>query len=271
MPSLVPEIPPYVSTTNVLSDGSHRAADGPIGVSGTGVGTRVGPFSTARPQVPVAVSGIPGWQGINGSRSECSCAPPDASVAVGPMDVVELTNLEEMVWSKTGAFVLNQSLFALFDTPPSAAISAPRIVYDNSSERWYTTISDMSSKSVLLLASTSANPLNSWYFYSIPAWPNEVPTLPSLGASQWMVGVAANDVNATYGNITGTGYTLLNRTDLSTGTLWYYNYNPAYQYADGLAESALTSSSLLWFGGLNLAAGSVFWVNFSGAPPAVPE
>jgi hypothetical protein len=241
-----------------------------MGILGTRSGTRVDSGTSSVPQTVATSPGVPGWPGVNTTTSECSCVPPDPSVATAAGYVVEMTNYEEMVWTTSGTFLMNQSLRTFYGVSTSN-LAYPKIIYDNMSQRWFATLDDFSSNSVLLAASTSPDPLGAWMAYSVPAYNNEEPLLPFLGASQTMIGISANDYNLTTDVVDGTGYTLVNKTDLQSGLLDYYNSNPQFWLPDGRAMNALSSTSQMWFGGVNESEGSLFWLNWTDAPPATPQ
>ncbi|MGI0128560.1 MAG: hypothetical protein ACREEC_00120 [Thermoplasmata archaeon] len=183
-----------------------------------------------------------------------------------------MANLEVEVWQKNGDLVASATLAAFFAAPSSSSLGDPRVIYDNLSERWYASVLDASALSVLLAVSPSSGPTMGWTVYQLPAYPNELPNLPDLGVSEWMIGVSANDVNQTTENLDGTGYSLVNRTEVDLGTeASYYDSDPQLWEPGGLAESALSPASVQWFAGINSKANSVFWVNWSDAPPAVPR
>ncbi|MCI4352107.1 MAG: hypothetical protein L3K14_01785 [Thermoplasmata archaeon] len=261
---------PSGSSAVAATGHSQKVAQGPATISGSLVGKLVGPFSPAPGPAARTSSGGPGWEGINASTSECGCAPPDVILATGPANVFEMNNVEGKIWTKTGTFVTNMSLWTFFGIATSTSISDPRILYDNLSQLWYASLFDISTNSVLLGASLSSNPIGAWAVYNVPAYQNEFPDQPYIGVSQWMVGITANDFNLSTSALDGTGYEVVNRTDLNGGTSYYTASNPQLWVPSGRAESALTPSSVQWFGGINPGGPAVFWVSVSGAPPAAP-
>ena len=182
-----------------------------------------------------------------------------------------MANTDEQVWSLGGTLLENQSLSSFFDVTGSTVVTEPGLLYDNLSGEWFATAVDSSNNTLLFATSLTSDPLGPWMQYFVPAYPNERPNQPSLGASEWMVGIAANDVNETTQNLDGTGYILLNRTDLKTGELAYYEVNPEYRDPNGRAENALTPSAVQWFGGMENPPRSAFWIGWADAPPALPS
>ncbi|MGA8543330.1 MAG: hypothetical protein WB947_07345 [Thermoplasmata archaeon] len=182
-----------------------------------------------------------------------------------------MANTDEQVWSLGGTLLENQSLSSFFDVTGSTVVTEPGLLYDNLSGEWFATAVDSSNNTLLFATSLTSDPLGPWMQYFVPAYPNERPNQPSLGASEWMVGIAANDVNETTQNLDGTGYILLNRTDLKTGELAYYEVNPEYWDPNGRAENALTPSAVQWFGGMENPPRSAFWIGWADAPPALPS
>jgi hypothetical protein len=155
----------------------------------------------------------------------------------------------------------------------SAALEQPAMVFDDLTSEWFATVVDASNGTLLVAAAMSPLATALRFVSSVPVYPNERPVFPSIGVSEWMVGIAANDVNETTGNLDGTGYILLNRTDLFSGVLYYYEVNPQNWFPNGHADAQLSPSPAQWFGGIAPAPspGVAYWVRWTGAPPALPS
>jgi hypothetical protein len=266
----VRSILPLGEAPPVLASGaSQRAATGPGGATGVAVGKLIEMRAELPRPEPATGSEGPGWEGINSSR--CTCLPPDTSLAVGTEDLVELTNAGAAIWSANGTTLATENLTTFFDVPSSTGLEQPAIIFDNLSGDWYAVAVDSGDASLVVVASRTASLFGGWMEYLVPAYRNERPDLPSIGASEWMVGIATNDYNETTQNLDGTGYILLNRTELGSGGLAYYETNPEYWDPNGRAENAVTASPTQWFGGMEDSPRGVFWLNWSNAPPAAPS
>jgi len=82
--------------------------------------------------------------------------PPDTQIAVSDKYIVELVNVIGAVWYKNGTFLNYISLYSLFNVPATEDIGDPRIIYDNSSGRFFASVYDINA--VLVAVSTSNNP-----------------------------------------------------------------------------------------------------------------
>jgi hypothetical protein len=97
--------------------------------------------------------------------------PPDVTVAAGPGVVVELVNLAARVWRTDGGTTQQEqtvTLSSLFETGGDR-LTDPRIVYDTSSGRFFASISDVDTDSVVLAVSRSADLSSGWNVYSFAA------------------------------------------------------------------------------------------------------
>ncbi len=230
---------------------------------------QVGP--APRANVPAqTTSGGAGWEGVNSNTSECSCAPPDVILAVGTTYVVEMNNLEERIFTKSGTFVSNQSLHRFFGAASVVSLADPRILYDNLTGRWFASIHDLTSNQVIVAASTTSAPTGSWYVYYFSTWKSEYsPDQPYIGVSTWAVGLSHNDFNISTGFLDGNGYQVLNKTEMMAGALTYYTtFNPFGFVPSIRAASSLTPDPIQRFGGINPSFPAVIWVNVTGVPPS---
>jgi hypothetical protein len=104
-------------------------------------------------------------------RSSGGFEPPDVQVAAGPGFVVEMVNLAERTW-RTGsgpAQTLQTRPLSAFFSSGSDQLTDPRIEYDALSGRWFASISDLDTSSVLLAVSAGADPTGSWTVSSYKA------------------------------------------------------------------------------------------------------
>jgi hypothetical protein len=118
--------------------------------------------------------------------------PPDVTLAAGPGAVVELVNLAARVWRTDGAATQQAqtlSLSTLFETGGDR-LTDPRILYDAPSGRFFASISDVDTKSVVLAVSLSADPSAGWSVNSFVA--AGCADQPRLGIADGIVVLAAD-------------------------------------------------------------------------------
>jgi hypothetical protein len=118
--------------------------------------------------------------------------PPDVQVAAGPGFVMEMVNLAERTW-RTGsgpAEVLETKPLSVFFGTRGDRLTDPRIAYDALSGRWFASISDLDTSSVVLAVSTSSDPAAGWTVSSYPA--SGCADQPRLGFADGIVVLAAD-------------------------------------------------------------------------------
>ena len=112
-------------------------------------------------------------------------------VAAGPGFVVEMVNLAERTW-RTGSgrpSSCRRRSRSFFGTRGDR-LTDPRIVYDALSGRWFASISDLDTSSVMLAVSTAADPTAGWTVssYLAPGCADQ----PRLGFADGIVVLAAD-------------------------------------------------------------------------------
>jgi hypothetical protein len=118
--------------------------------------------------------------------------PPDVTLAAGPGVVVELVNLAARVWRTDGAATQQAQtlpLSTLFETG-SDRLTDPRVIYDAPSGRFFASISDVDTNSVVLAVSRSADPSAGWNVYPFTA--AGCADQPRLGVADGLVVLAAD-------------------------------------------------------------------------------
>ncbi|HVA31679.1 MAG TPA: hypothetical protein VMU58_10445 [Gaiellaceae bacterium] len=151
-------------------------------------------------------------------------------VAAGPGFVVQMVNLAARIWT-TSAGAPSQELqtvglASLFDVAAGDRLTDPRVVYDAASSRWFASISDIDTSSVVLAVSPGPDPTGSWHTYSFAA--SGCADQPRLGLADGVVVLAA-DVFSSCDN----GF-----APLLGGELWVAN---KAQLVAGAAQVASTS------------------------------
>src|SRR5256712_4154209 len=156
--------------------------------------------------------------GTNGPYTN-RLTPPDVQVAVGPNHVFEMVNVLGRISTKQGVAVRTFLLYTFFGVPSTDFISDPKVHFDAPSGRWFASITDVTTGSVLLEVSATGDPTGSWNAYSVSATEG-CQDQPLLGFSDPVVIVSANDFSScTSGNplYLGGQYWVLNKTDLLSG------------------------------------------------------
>src|SRR5881296_1700008 len=156
--------------------------------------------------------------GTNGPYTN-RLTPPDVQVAVGPNHVVEMVNVLGRISTKQGVEVRTFPLDSLFGVPSTDFISDPKIHFDSASARWFASITDVTTGSVLLEVSKSDDPTGLWNAYSVSTITG-CADQPLLGFNDLVVLISANDFSScTSGSPSylGVQYWVLNKTDLLSG------------------------------------------------------
>lgn len=216
---------------------------------------------------PESVSIDTSFQGINANC--CSVAPPDVQVAAGPSDVVEMVNLEVEVWNKQGTARGTSSMSSFFLTG-SDSISDPKVLYDYKTSRWFGSILDITTESVHLGVSQTADPAGSWWIYDVTGVPKgNFPDQPILGVSSDIIALGANDYNSASLTFLGGQFWIINKTDVVAGaaTYWewwgpspsWYSVHPVHSLSDTGTQYLVSTS----YGGTNF----VTLFSAMGTPP----
>jgi len=171
------------------------------------------------PDAAVPVGSFEGLHfGTNGPFT-IRLTPPDVQVAVGPNHVVEMVNVLGRISTKTGVEVRTFPLDSFFGVPSTDFISDPKIHFDSASARWFASITDVTTGSVLLEVSKSDDPTGLWNAYSVSTITG-CADQPLLGFSNLVVIISANDFSSCTGgspSYLGVQYWVLNKTDLLSG------------------------------------------------------
>lgn len=181
----------------------------------------VTPTTTNPVEAPAAgVATINGFPGI--SAATAGAFPPDTQVAVGPTDVVEMTNGELEVLSTTGTVLEPRSLASFFGTPSGFEPSDPRILYDGPSGRFFASAFNfdpsINASEVVAAVSATSDPSNGWFLYAITTTTDVVTDQPVLGISADKVVLSWNDFSGTTGAFAGSETWVLQESDMLTGS-----------------------------------------------------
>lgn len=159
---------------------------------------------------------------FNGTLDNGTLIPPDIRGAAGPNHVMETTNQEFKIYTKTGSLVSTVSITTFFSSTGGSGYFDPHIVYDPNNGRFIICIDGNVSNGhggIFLAVSQTSDPTGSWYVYSFDGIGNTTDFLdyPLLGFNTNWVIVTGNDFLGSGGN-TGKIY-VLNRAGLYSGSI----------------------------------------------------
>jgi hypothetical protein len=129
---------------------------------------------------------------------------PDPQIAVSRSHVGEMVNVAGAFYTKDGELIRGEqtsiqqhSPFPLdgFFKTGKDWISDPRIMYDNSTKRWFALILDITNKSVILATSSADDPINSKWNLERFSFENRCPDQPSIAISKDKVVISVNIVD----------------------------------------------------------------------------
>lgn len=140
--------------------------------------------------------------------------PPDVQIAAGPSNILEMVNLEGQVWAKDGvkdgpAF----QLVGLYGTG-SGFISDPKVMYDDSSDRWVASLTDISSSMVLVAVSTTGDPAGKFCLYNFTSYGGLIPDQPILGMSGDKIAISVNDFDPYSGQFAYSQFWIANKSQM---------------------------------------------------------
>ena len=153
------------------------------------------------------------FEGLNQIMS-CTCTPPDVQFATGPNHVVEMVNFEGEIFSKQGVTNKTFALSSLFGTG-SDSISDPKVLFDASSRRWFTSLTDISLNRIFIGVSSSGDPTGTWVLYALSTGSN-LPDQPIIGVSDDEFVASANDFFSR--SFVGSQYWILNKSEMLAGS-----------------------------------------------------
>jgi hypothetical protein len=170
---------------------------------------------------------------FEGLTQNC-CIPPDVQVAAGTKYVVEMVNLDGAIYTKNGTLVKSFGLEFLFNPTVKGSqelhvsITDPVLLFDNTSGRWFASISDITSHSIRVAVSKTDDPTGIWSIYNFlfEFQSNNCSDQPFIGLSEdkFIVTVNnwGNDCNWYSDNqspkFRGVQFTIADKTDLLNGS-----------------------------------------------------
>jgi hypothetical protein len=154
------------------------------------------------------------------TRGDGPSIVPDPQIAVSPSHVGEMVNVAGAFYTKDGQ-LLHNSPFQLeqFFKTGKDQITDPRIIYDNSTNRWFALIQDVTDNTIRLSVSAAGDPINSnWHPFKFP-FGNVCPDQPSVGLSKDKLVISVNPVDDCIDPKTSYGVNLyiVDKSDLISG------------------------------------------------------
>ncbi len=146
-----------------------------------------------------------------------SVTPPDVQVAAGPVNLMEMDNLQGEVWNKTG--VPQSSPFDLssfFKVSSSDYISDPKVFFDNISGRWFASLTDLTTSSVKVAVSLTNDSGGSFCIYNVQGSNSLILDQPIIGISDDKFVVSVNNFNKITGFFKNAQYWILNKGQMQT-------------------------------------------------------
>jgi hypothetical protein len=182
-----------------------------------------------------------GFQGISilnagvGSRSPDQkpgpLNPPDPTIAVSRDHIGEFVNVAGAFFNKEGELLSNSpfNLTNFFSAPSKHFLTDPKIIYDNSTRKWFAIVLDGTDNTVRLAVSSDPDPIKArWKVLAIP-FGGKCPDQPSLGLSKDKLIIVANVMDSclSIGDKLGQ-FIIFDKYDLLNGV------NPPRKYSSGL-------------------------------------
>lgn len=169
-------------------------------------------------QDPPGVNIYPGLNNELDASSSGNFDPPDVQVAVGPNHVFEMVNVKGEIWNKnTGTSIQNVTLGSFFGfSSTTNGLSDPKILYDNQSSRWFTSIENFTNNTIAIAVSQTNDPTGSWYKFHDSSY-SDCPDQPKIGVSDDKLVVSVNDFSCSTGAFLNAEVHVFNKTKLITG------------------------------------------------------
>jgi len=122
--------------------------------------------------------------------------PPDVQVAAGPVNIMEMVNLQGEIWTKSGVIQVPPFRLSNFFGTGFDSISDPKVLFDANSQRWFASLTDITTGQVAIAVSTTSDATGSFCVYKTSSSPSVLFDQPILGVSNDKVVVSTNDYNA---------------------------------------------------------------------------
>lgn len=177
--------------------------------------------------------------------------PPDVQVAAGPINIMEMVNLEGEAWTKDGTPQGQPFDLAAFFGTGSDFISDPKMFYDNSSGRWFASITDVSSGTVDIAVSSTSDATGDYCIYSLKGTNSAILDQPILGSSDDKIVVSANDFDSSTLQFVHAQYWVMSKQDMlscspldfvTKTTASYFSIHPVQSLTDTTTQYMVSTS-----------------------------
>jgi hypothetical protein len=163
------------------------------------------------------------------SANSTPTIPPDQGSAVGPDYYMELVNLTYAIYGKDGSVAVPPTALSTFFSNaglvslPPGRLGDPRLVYDQSSGRWFAVVItvDTPTNFILLAVSQTSDPTGAWKAVSFQAntTANNFGDFPTIGVDQNALYITTNDfLNDDPNEFQGVSLTSIPKADLVKAT-----------------------------------------------------
>ncbi|HJU14684.1 MAG TPA: hypothetical protein VJ792_09545 [Candidatus Nitrosotalea sp.] len=142
--------------------------------------------------------------------------PPDVQIAAGPKNIMEMVNLEGQVWAKNGTPEGQPFSLSEFYGTGDGFISDPKVLYDVASGRWFSSLTDISTSTVLIAVSSDSDAASKFCIYNFTSSGYLIPDQPILGVSRDKVAVSVNDFDPYSGQFTYSQFWVINKNQMLT-------------------------------------------------------
>src|SRR5438445_3233973 len=206
--------------------------------------------------------------------------PPDVQVAVGPNHIFEMVNVKGEIRDKTGHFVETVSLDQLFGFKSTDSLTSPKILYDNSSGRWFASLEDAQNDTVGIAVSPGNDPTaTNWHVYHVNyQTEQECPDQPKIGVSDDKFVVSTNDINFNHNgdcfaisvSKDGAEYFVFNKNLMLDGNFVFNDFFSNLDFAVSPVQSLSSTQTLYMVSdGSGASGSSIQLYKLTGQVPSV--
>ena len=205
----------------------------------------------------------------NNGLSYDDVTPPDVQIAAGPKNVMEMINLKGQVWTKDGAAQGTPFALANFYGTGSDFISDPKVLFDDSSGRWFASLTDISESKVFVAVSSNSDATSKFCIYNFTSANFLVPDQPILGVSNDKIAISVNDFDLLSGQFVYSQFWILNKSQMvSCQPISYVSKTtPDYFSIHPVQSMTRTSTQFMISTSQNSSAPIISLFSVRGVPP----